>query len=639
MRFFLCCVRPSGAPVPETVRARYLTATCCRGLDLQQCEVDGLWTLIHSDEAGPGGSVVRWRSLVGVGSVRLDNREELVGWTGAVNPDVSDLDLVVRLLAQQGEQRIRDVLGDFAFVVWDTATRRLVAARDAFGVRPLYYAQQPDLIAFASRAELLASGEQYDLEYLAALAALAYTPRGHTVYAGVRALPDAAEAQLERGMLRVQQYWSPQAFEPRDVPVKRLQDACDEFRDLLLQAVRLRVSDGGTTWSMLSGGLDSSSVVSVAQHLARTGAMPHGLAGTITWLDTRDASADEWQYAEAVLRQYGVRNERVVDLDFLHADEDGHGPPPIDQPQYLYPFWARDRRMSEVVRRFGGRTLLTGHAGDQLVAGNMFFFADWIAEGYAWQATREMLRRATLGRVSFWDLAYRNAILPLLPRRLQHALVREQRTPSWIPKAVIKRYGLADQGFAARGYGGRAGHHYADYVALGFTATSAQLGGFSVLGETLELRHPYLFRPLVEHALQLPPEACVQPHARKWVLRQAMRDILPETVRTRVGKGALGAIVGLSLVRKRSEVMHRLRDSILAQLGCIDGRRFQAAVDVAHAHDLETTMSIAATFAIEMWLQVRSGQWYVGERTISNTASLSSINCSHNSISEVEHWR
>jgi len=627
MRFFACVMRPSGAPVSEDVLAQFTTAKCCRDLDLTWREVGGLWTLIHTDEVGFGAEVARWGSFVGIGMVRLDNRDELVRWTGSTDTGVTDLELVLRLLALDGDRRIRDILGDFAFVMLDTPTRTIAAARDAFGVKTLYCVQRSDLIAFASRAELLKSGDEYDLEYLTALVAKASPPPDRTAYAGVDAVPAASAIRFQDGQRTVRRYWSAAEFEPEEMSARAAHDLCEEFRGLHIQAVRLRVTHGPETCSMLSGGLDSSSNASIVQWLANTGAIPYGLAGTVTWVDTRGTGADEREYSDAVVRHYQLRNDKIFDIGYLH--DDGEEPPLVDQPQYNYPFYARDRRTCDVVRASGGRVLLSGYGGDHIVMGNMFFFSDWIAAGRVRRALDEMLRRAALGRASFWQLAYRNAFLPLMPRQLQHVLVGEHRAPTWINPTMIKRYDLAIRVMGVRAYGGRIGRKYAHYVADAVSGIPSELTMLNVLSEKVEMRHPYLYRPLVEFALRLPPEMCVQPNARKWVLREAMRGILPEEVRTRVGKGTLTGTVAWSVAHKRDKIEHVLRNPILAQLGCIDNRQLLAAVRGAHGSNSEVNLDIGATIAIETWLQVRSGQWSAGGRRTCNTSRNSSRN--HNS--------
>jgi asparagine synthase (glutamine-hydrolysing) len=160
-------------------------------------------------------------------------------------------------------------------------------------------------------------------------------------------------------------------------------------------------------------------------------------------------------------------------------------------------------------------------------------------------------------------------------------------------------------------YGGRRGRKYEDALA----ATIAGIPSVMPLGpadDLLELRHPYLYRPLVELALRLPPEMCVQPHARKWVLREAMRGILPEAVRTRVGKSGLDGLHVWSLTHESWRMDRMLRDPILAQLGVIDpAALFRVIDDVRSGRASHEAWrdQINDTLEVEMWLQLRSGRW------------------------------
>jgi asparagine synthase (glutamine-hydrolysing) len=331
-------------------------------------------------------------------------------------------------------------------------------------------------------------------------------------------------------------------------------------------------------------------------------------------VDTHGTGGDETAYSDAVAARWQLRNETIVNPPVWRDDESQ--PPCLDEPnasQMLYP---RERRLSAVVKAAGGRVLLTGMAGDTLFTGTMFFFADWLVEGRLIAAGREMLRRAMIGRVSFWELAYRNAVLPLLPLWLQHRLVQDAgQVPPWLSKGAIRRYELRDRSYVDRCYGGRLGHKYADSVAAGIEMMAAgQTSG--LLEDTLDVRHPFLYRPLVEFALRLPAEWCVVPQQRKQILRDAMRGLLPEIVRSRVGKGALHARLAESLTTERSLLDSLLEEPILASLGLIDPAGLRAFVRGAQQRPESRQRLHSAvhhTLAVEAWLQTRSGRWACGD--------------------------
>jgi asparagine synthase (glutamine-hydrolysing) len=133
-----------------------------------------------------------------------------------------------------------------------------------------------------------------------------------------------------------------------------------------------------------------------------------------------------------------------------------------------------------------------------------------------------------------------------------------------------------------------------------------------VVGEALEIRHPFLYRPLVEFALALPSELSARPYQRKWVLREAMRGILPDVVRTRIGKGSPADLYAWSLTALRPLLEPLVHESMMADLGIIDATRLAVAFDLAPQHPgtiYQDHALIYTALAIEAWLQARSGRW------------------------------
>jgi len=118
------------------------------------------------------------------GSARLDNRDEVRGWTAAALTS-SDLDLVAAAIATRGTACIRDLLGDFAFVAEHAVTHETIAARDTFGVRALYYRATKDGLAFSSHATRLSESAEYDPEYIAEFILSGFDRDNRTPWRGV----------------------------------------------------------------------------------------------------------------------------------------------------------------------------------------------------------------------------------------------------------------------------------------------------------------------------------------------------------------------------------------------------------------------------------------------------------------------
>lgn len=612
MRFFTCVLDTEGRGITEHGRRGYEALPRERGLQFQWQSFENAAVLTGWDDPYGDPLVVEDGDWIATGMVRLDNREELERWVHRGRRAATDLELVLRIVARYGSEYVSKLLGDFAFIAWNGRTRSGVAACDAFAVQKLYYAERGGLLAFASRAEALAYHREYDLQYLANMVSLQDCPRDITVYAEVRAVPPASMAVLREGHIAIHRYWDASDFTVDPSWLRMEQETVDTCHQLLADSVRHRVGTNGSTWAQLSGGLDSSSVVSVAQWLAERGLIAHGLAGTVTFVDHRGTGTDERAYSDAIVERWRVRNETIIEPPTWY--DESHTPPRTDQPRgdlHLYP---RDSRLCELVRGAGGRVLLSGSGGDELFTGNMLFFADWVAQGRVWPALREMARRAALGRVSFWKLAYRNALLPLLPRMAHAHLVHDQHeTPaiSWIEPPVMKRYGLTLQSYSAPAYGGRLRNKYHHAVVSTIGRLQAPHHG-GVIADSLDIRHPFLYRPLVEFALRLPPELRARPHAHRWVLREAMRDILPDKVRTRVGKPGTADFLTWSLSMQQAHLAPLIQKPILGELGVIHPAKLREAFNAA-LHDtrygLQMHGPLFTTLAVEAWLQIRSDRW------------------------------
>ena len=114
----------------------------------------------------------------------------------------------------------------------------------------------------------------------------------------------------------MRRFWSPDDFESDSSSVPSEHEAAEVCRDLLTKSVHLRLGSDEQTWAQLSGGLDSSAVVSVAQWMFEHGRSPRGLAGTITYVDRHGTGADEREYSDAVVSRWRLCNTAIVDPPF-----------------------------------------------------------------------------------------------------------------------------------------------------------------------------------------------------------------------------------------------------------------------------------------------------------------------------------
>ncbi len=614
MSRFVVLLRPTGLPVLAADRRKYSLSRQVgypmeHGTTWFMAEgiAVGISGPVDHQLTGLGPVIVRTQLLLGVGDVRLDNRGEIsVLVTGSTRFDGPDLALVLQAIRSHGPSIIAHLLGDFVFVVWLPSARRLIAARDATGVKPLYYAAKGDLFAVSSSSSLLADGEDYDVEYIADYLGDGITSFSRSPFAGVSALPTGTMLLHENGRLTVTRFWSPEAFPVDGQRSRRVEEDCDHFLALFADSLRLRIGSRSDVWALLSGGLDSSSIVCLAHQLSVQGRVPTELAGAVTAIDTL-GDGDERPYVDAVVGHCHIRHEVVADTWLWQ--EDGLPPPVTDTPSPQYPFFARDRRLAELVRHGGGRVLLSGLGADHYLTGTPLFIADLVAGGSFRSACRAAFDWATSTRTSFWRSFWRYGLLPLLPGPAYRRLTRLRDTSvPWIRPSFARHFDLQSRSLTWRVAAAPRGRKYQADIAL---ATGVLGFGYdaSVLFTSFDLRCPFLYRPLLEFCLALPPALRTRPKASKWILRQTMRGILPEEVRTRTGKGSVDGRIQWSLVRAMPRIAWLLTDPIVADMGWVEPRRLWAALAEVTRGDGSHCAAILRTLALETWLRVRAGMW------------------------------
>jgi len=209
------------------------------------------------------------RGLFFVFDGRLDNREELAAVLEMRDRDVPDARLAFEAFARWGTDTASHLLGDFAFVGWDDRRRRLVCARDHMGIRHLHYCATDDRVICATDlAQVLAHPavrKVPDPSIAADYLAIDVRNGPETLYSGVRRVPAGHTLIGENGRVRLHQYWS---AEPRGlVRYARDEEYAEHCRELLTRSVAARMRSDRPIAAMLSGGLDSSSVFSVAHRL------------------------------------------------------------------------------------------------------------------------------------------------------------------------------------------------------------------------------------------------------------------------------------------------------------------------------------------------------------------------------------
>lgn len=494
-----------------------------------------------------------------VADLRLDNRDALCAALGVAADAamrLADSDLLMKAWTRWGEAVFDQLVGDYAFALWDGGTRRLILARDPFGGRPLVWSRGEGFVAFASMPSGLhalpqiarAPDEGFTAEFLALLPEEG--PR--TFFAGVqRVQPAEVLIFSEAGLVR-RRHWDPMRLPRRDWTGR---DPVVEVRRVFDEAVRARLRGrAGTIGAHLSGGLDSGGVAATAAaELARRGqglvaftSVPHA-AFEAPQLDT--VFADERTHAAATAALYPNIEHVVVaaPVDGLVAELD----PTLDA--YQRPFrnpvnicwW---NAINADARRRGLKIMLTGEMGNATLS---FAGAGYLAESLSrgrlvdlWRGARALRRRG-----AGWRRILMSALGPWTPDfvwRTMQAL--RGRSADLARHSTIRAGAVAAFGLEARA---RAlGHDVMFRPPRGGLKGRCSLfqhadpGAYrkGALGaHGIDQRDPTADRRLVELCLSLPTAYFFGEGERRALARRVLADRLPDWVVNEHRKGTQGA--------------------------------------------------------------------------------------------------
>jgi hypothetical protein len=496
--------------------------------------------------------------LLAVGDVRLDNRAEVASWGGAPAGAASDLDLVLAAYAARGAGCLDGLLGDFAFAVRDAVRGTLMALRDPFGVRGLFLVQQGGTLVLSSRLEALACEGELDEEWVADFLVGGAVHPGRTVWAGVRALPPGEALAWSGGRLRTRCFWRAAELAPAEPADGR--EAAERFRELLEEAVRVRLEDGAPAWAELGGGPASAAVARAAQSLAAGGRAP-ALAGAVA---APGAAAE-------MARRCGLRPEPPA-AGWAWRD-DGAPATAGDEPRRRSPFWARERELVARVRAAGGRVLLSGRGPELLPRPGGL-----VATSAAAPRPTALARRDTL---------------PFHPGWLVGGEAAGARLPGWLDAEFVQRLGLAAR--LAGAAPGREG-------LPGWLETAP-------LGEGIEVRYPLLYRPLVEYTLRLPASLRDAADGAGRLLREAAPGARPEEARAARRADAAALPLARGLRRERTRLDDLLEEPEIAWRGWVRGDALRDAAREARRGEGRDPGLLLRSLALETWLAVRSGHW------------------------------
>jgi asparagine synthase (glutamine-hydrolysing) len=586
---FIALLAPEGQRIAAEIVDRMLPVLAIRGPDGARTWIDGRVAMSHAELAvAPGACLPPQPHSDEAGHVRVvldgrfDNRDELAAAfepAGLPLRDGSDSELLLRAYQLWGEGCAQRLLGDFAFAIWDGRRRALVAARDVLGIRPLYWSTRAGAVAVASEIAPLCrhpfvSREPNDA-FLAEVLNGGIVHRTDTVWRDVSRLAAGHLLIAEDGRVRTRRYWAPDPA--LQVRYRSDEEYAEHLAELMRRAVERRMRDRAAVGVMLSGGVDSSSLVGAIHALQ--------VAGRSNPLPTFSIVApgepwDETPYVDAVAAMWPIVSHRRGASEGTPEYYAAEAVKYRDLPPYPNGVMA-NAIFGAARSEYGVRVLLTGLWSDEWLGPSGMHGADLLRSRHFMQLWRHY-RSQPPSRRSPASM-FRSSVWPNVPLRARETVKRmlgRDGVSPWMNRSYAAAVNLADRL--------QPQPPFVRFPTLAQTTTwNAAVGGSSqhaVEAENrataafgLETRHPFADRGILEFGLAIPEAQRWREPNHKPALREAARAWVPDFVRRRTIAAGASSVLLRTVERHVSSGLWQ--NAVTARRGWVDLPGLRGAFD------------------------------------------------------------
>jgi asparagine synthase (glutamine-hydrolysing) len=464
--------------------------------------------------------------------------------------DHSDTEVLLKAYEFWGESMVERLDGMFAFAIWDARKRRLFLARDRFGEKPLFYLQSGDVFAFASELPSLrrypaAAAAGINYRAIQKFFAYSFLPGRVTPYRGVAKLPPGSTLtlDLQDRHLAERRYWR-FAITPDEIPPGSQDDWVEEVARLLRQAVASRLESDVPLGIFLSGGIDSSSIATLASQEI----VPRRLSTFTVAFNER--SYDESEYAARVARRIAsLHHVEACSFEYMYNATQNilrRLGEPLGDPSLIPTYMLAAHAARHV------KVALSGDGGDELFAGYDPFRALRLAKAYQALVPRPLHRGVRLlasrlppsninmGFAFRFDRATRALAFgahiwnPLWLAALEPKdIARISEQPVDVDELYSEAIELWDASQADSMVDRTLEFFTNVYLPDDILVKSDRAG----MMNSLEIRAPFLHQGLVDYVRRLPHQVKYRAGCTKWILKRATERILPKDIVYRPKKG------------------------------------------------------------------------------------------------------
>ena len=531
----------------------------------------------------------------------MTNRKELIGQLrDELKGDQTDIPIVATSFDRWGIGAFHKWVGDWALSVWNPKEKKLFLARDYMGVRHLFYYTTSKGVTWSNHLSTLARcGDTFRLseEYIAGY--FGPEPQSDlTPYQDIYSVAAGGFVCISEQSVQKYRYWS---FSPRlKTRYKTDQEYEEHFRYLFRQSVARRLRTDSPILAELSGGLDSSSIVCMADEINAQAGSRRSPIDTFSVFDPDEPEDDDFSYITRVEEKRG-RVGHHVKIQSLGDSFVIENPPFAAAPGFCLRKEA-DTAQQAIVRKGRYRVLLCGDGGDDVLGQGRdprIQMADLMATLKLANLTK-LLFAWSLSAKQPWIRVFWHSLLSLVPMPFRSRLQRVKSVP-WLSSHFAHKYNIAER-FVP---GAQGKMLWLPTVRESFQLLRELADRTSSMAPAIiDKRYPFLDQNLVEFLTSIPVEQLLRPAERRSLLRRALVGIVPADILSRRTKSSASRCYVL-LVRKHWNLLDEmLRSSVTVQHGYTDANGFrESLLEMKNGRMPPYTVQLLRALSLELWLR------------------------------------
>ena len=553
-------------------------------------------TAEHQPVVSPRGNIVVWDG-------RLDNRQELIEQLqDTLRSDTTDAGIVAAAFDRWSTNCLMRIVGDWAISIWNPNNGELILARDYMGIRHLFYYLTPSRVIWCSHLASLALAnrnlnvcDRYIAGYLAADPEADLTP-----YQEIRAVPPGHLVRIRNGKVAFGRFWSPN-LRP-SIQYNADAEYEEHYRHLFGQAVKRRLRTQSRILADLSGGLDSTSIVCMADEILNTGAPGTPGVDTFSFYDLAEPDEDDFRYFTKVEQHRGRAG-------FCFNFEGGVDSILFDRPVFAASpsFGGRAEiktAVSRILDQHQYRVSLSGRGGDEFngqALNPRVQMADLVLQLRFVELAKQLAAWSLLIRKRPWVHLLAQTLLQLAPAWTRALLTEEGEIDPWINPAFARTHRIsvrqvdATEGLGAVYPSVRDAVH--TVVTIGRQMSSLE-------PSLVETRYPYLDQQLVEFLTAIPLDQLLRPGQRRFLMRRALAKIVPTDILSRKTKSMVSRCFAVTLETHWKQVESLFRQPVGSRLGYfVTGPLREALRAVKNGQSSPYVLRLVKAISLETWLR------------------------------------